>query len=477
MSKRIIAVLLAALMIVALVGCGSKKREPIQLTLSTEDAEAILRAAGIMLPDASEAAGANTVIQLYGYQNSLQNYSESEMVQTGYWTFHEKYNSDIEWVECTYEDRFTRLASLILAGTVPDFYEAWATDFPQRSLGNMFAPVDDYIDYSDPLWSGMKYFADTFFTLGGKHYMFVTDVQFNSIVIYNRRVMEEWGFEDPAELFYNDEWTWDAMLDMALDFTDPDEGRYAFNNWHIDTAFMTSTGVGVVEFDPEQGIFVSNIDDPRLERAAAVLQEFAKNDCQFPIWNNGWTLNYEADAGGLKEGVTLFGMDGAYILDERRSVEEMEAVFGDVTNNEVMICPVPRDPNGDGEYYIDSKPKGYNLIMDAPHPEAVALLAACDRFKIIDPTVINFDRQQLKEKKGWTEEMLTMWDTMYEIAHSHNTVVDFGEGLGTAATYVNNMVSFNMGSSDTSWAQRKESNKDTLQFYLDELNAQIGELG
>ncbi len=476
MLKKITALAFAVLMIMALVGCGGSKREPIQLTLSTEDAEAILNAAGIYLPDAETAAGTNTVIQLYGYLNNLQNYSEDEMVQTGYWTFHEKYGGDIDWVECDYAERFNTLANLILAGTVPDFYEAWATDFPIRALNNMFEPVNDYVDYDDPLWNGMKYYSDTFFSIGDKHYMFVTDVQFNTIVIYNRRVMDEWGFDDPAEMFYNDEWTWDVMSEMAIEFTDPDSGRYAFNNWHTDTAFMTSTGVGLVEYDPEQGKFVLNIDDPRLERAAMVLQDLAKNDCEYPIWNN-WSLNYEIDCGGMKEGVTLFGMDGVYILDERRTIEDMNTVYGDVVNNEVMICPVPRDPNGDGEYYIDSKPKGYCLIMNAPHPEAVGLLAACDRFKIIDPTVVNFDRQQLKEKKGWTEEMLSMWDTMYEIAHSHNTLVDFGEGLGNVSGYVSSMVTFNLGSSDTTWAQRKESNKDTLEFYLEDLNNQIEALG
>lgn len=46
--KRAFAVLLAVLMIIALVGCGKAQREVIKLTLSTEDAEAILAAAGIM---------------------------------------------------------------------------------------------------------------------------------------------------------------------------------------------------------------------------------------------------------------------------------------------------------------------------------------------------------------------------------------------------------------------------------------------
>jgi hypothetical protein len=61
----IIAIILAVMMITALVGCGKGKREVVQLTLSTEDAEAILRAAGIVLPDPETAARANSVVQCF----------------------------------------------------------------------------------------------------------------------------------------------------------------------------------------------------------------------------------------------------------------------------------------------------------------------------------------------------------------------------------------------------------------------------
>ena len=38
MLKRLLSVILAAVIIISLVGCGSKKRTVIELTLSTEDA-------------------------------------------------------------------------------------------------------------------------------------------------------------------------------------------------------------------------------------------------------------------------------------------------------------------------------------------------------------------------------------------------------------------------------------------------------
>ena len=227
--KRIISVLLALLIILALVGCGSKKRQPIQLTLSSEDSEAILAAAGIVLPDAETAPGANTSIQYCYYYDDFHNYSEDELVQTGYWTFQQKYGSTVEWIETTWETLSTDMANLVLSGDPPDFSRAWEASFPNGFINGLYQPVDGYIDYSDPLWGNMKYFSDAFFSVGGRPYMFLTDVKNNSLVLYNRRIFGEYGFDDPAELYYNGEWTWDEMMDMALDFCDPDEGRYAFN--------------------------------------------------------------------------------------------------------------------------------------------------------------------------------------------------------------------------------------------------------
>ena len=149
--KRIISVLLAALVILALVGCGSKKRTPIQLTLSSEDSEAILRAAGIVLPDAEDTPAAGTTIKYHHYIDAFHNYSDDEIVNTGYWTFKTKYNCEVEWAETTWETGITDLANLILSGDPPDFTKTWNTAFPYPYINGLYEPVDDYIDYSDPL--------------------------------------------------------------------------------------------------------------------------------------------------------------------------------------------------------------------------------------------------------------------------------------------------------------------------------------
>ncbi len=476
--KRIIAVLMAALILVALVGCGSRKRQVIQLTLSTEDSEAILRAAGITLPDVAEAPAAGTTIKWINFHDPFHNYKDTEKVNTGYWTFKEKYGCEIEWIETTWENNAETLANLVVAGNSPDFTQAGEGIFPSGALRGMYQPVDTYIDYDDPLWADMKRFAYDYYSLDGRPYFIINDMSFNKVVIYNRRVIDEYGYDDPAELYANDEWFWSTFYDMCLDFSDPDQNRYALAGWFFPAGIMHSSGSVIVSYDPEQQKFVSNADDPRLERAEDLLYNLNKNDCTFPISNNGWTVRDGVEGKGLKEGDMLFYIAGTYAFTG--PVEDVSALMGDMESHEVMLVPLPRDENGDGKYYIESEPVGYVMIKGASNPEGVALFSACERFKVIDPTVDSIEVKQLREIYLWTDEMLNMYDECYriasELAENGEAIVLYGDGLGNVNSYASQFETqgFVAGGAQT-WAQLKEQNQETLNYYLDDLNTQISE--
>ncbi len=472
--KRLFALFLVALMIFALVGCGSKKREIIEVTLSTEDAEAILAAAGIVLPAADEVACANTTFKWFAWYDDFHNYSEDEVVNTGFYTFKEKYGCDLTWVETTWDTRFDDLANQLLGGTPPDAYPGDTETFPTNCIKGMFQPVDDYIDYDDPLWVEMKDFAKTYFTLAEGTYMIITDLTANHVVAYNRRVIDEWGFDDPAELYYNDEWTWNKFFEMCVDFSDPDEDRYALDGWYYDTALMDSAGVNTVSYDPATYTFVSNLDDPRLERAANLVNDLKKNDCIYPVWDKGWETRAGNDVqgAGIKDGLCLFWVVGTWGFTD--TVEVMSHQWGDVTAGEIMFAPLPRDDAGDGSYNMQIKTVGYCIVEGAENPEAVALLASCDRFKILDPTVISIDRKQLRETYYWTDEMLEMYDACYDIANSDHAFVDYDVGLGSKLT--NSVGEFKkMGRMATAqtWAQMKEKYTEQVEYYLNELNTDV----
>lgn len=474
--KKIIALAMVVLMVFALVGCGSNKRVIVEVTLSTEDSEAILAAAGISLPDVTEVAAAGSTVQLFSWYDSFHNYSEDEIVNTGYFTFKEKYGCEIEWVETTWDKRFDDLANLILGGTPADFYTMETDIFPTYCIKGMFQPVNDYIDYDDPLWQGTKTVAENYFSLGDNTYIMAIDIGATQVVGYNRRVIDEWGFEDPAQLYYNDEWTWDAFYDMCLEFSDPDEDRFALDGWYYDTALMDSSGTTIVKYNIETGLFESNLDDPRLERSAELVYNLKKNECIFPVWDRGWQLRggAEVQGTGIKDGLCLFFIVGTWGFTG--TVEEISAVWGDVTEGEVMFCPLPRDEAGDGNYYCSVKPTGYCIISGASNPDGVALLAACERFKVLDPTVVSIDEKQLRETYLWTEEMLEMYDICHDAANSEYVSVEYNDGLGTKlADSAGECKRIGRKATAQTWAQLKEKYSEQVIYYINELNSDIAE--
>lgn len=470
--KKTISLLLALIMIFALVGCGkSNKRQVIKLTLSTEDSEAILAAAGIKLPDAEATNAAGTVVKWCSWYDNLQNYDEDEIVNTGYFTFKEKYGCEIEWNEVTYSSRYDELANLILGGTPPDCFPAGTSSsatFPMACIKGTFQPIDEWIDYNDPLWQDMAQ-AGEFFALGDVHFGIVTDVTFRHVIPYNRRVMDEWGFDDPAELYANDEWTWDAFYEMCAEFSDPDEERFALDGygWH-DAFLQQASGEKLIKMD-ENGNYYSNLDSPILEIANNLIYELSKNSCTYYSVHKA---NNRSDitGDGVKTGLTLF-----YIVEASEftgPVDEISAVWGDIENNELMFVPLPRYENGDGKYYLTSVPTGYMIVSGAENPEGVALLASCERFKIVDPTVIDIDRQQLKEIYLWTDEMLEMYDTCYEIAKS-NVQMYYNGNLTSELDSTYGKLRDGGKLNQSTWAQLKENYRETFDYYLEEQNALI----
>ena len=477
MLKKVIAMLLCAVMVIALVGCGKEKRKPIKLTLSTEDAEAILAAAGIMLPDAETAPGANTTVKFFAWYDPFQNYSEDEIINTGYFTFQEKYGGEMEFIETTYSERNNDLAKLVLSSSSPDFAPAGTSNgatFPMSCIKGMYQPIDQWIDYTDPLWADMAEAAE-YFALGDKHFAIVTDLTYKDVIPYNRRVIDEWGFDDPAELYANDEWTWDVFYEMCVEFSDPDEDRFALDGYAYAGAMVESTGQQMLQID-ENGVFYSNIDSPEIERAENLIYDLAKNDCCYHNGTNMWPRNNAIFGSGVKDGLCLFYTIGVEFF--RGTVEEVSALWGDIEAGELMFAPLPRDPQGDGVYYMGASPymKSYGIVKDCANPEGVALFAACERFKRIDPTVENIDRKQLREVYKWNDEMLEMWDTCREIALANQRMDltgDLPSNLATALGRLSDGIIRN--SNPSSWAQLKEENRESVEYYIEELNALIAD--
>ena len=259
---------------------------------------------------------------------------------------------------------------------------------------------------------------------------------------------------------------------MCIDFYDADDDRYALDGWYWQNALIDSSGATIIAI--EDGQFVSNIDDPVIENAQSLIYDLNKNETNYPIWAKGYTPRNDTVGAGIKEGLCLF-----YLVEKwgfTDTVETISGIWGDIEAGEVMFAPLPRAADGDGKYYLASQPVGYHIITGASNPEAVVLFSMCERFKILDPTVVSIDVKQLKEIYMWNDEMMAMNEICYNLAAA-NPIVNFASGCQPSlSSAVSSCLGGTAGNNPSSWAQLKEQYGEQIEYYVEELNTMFTEM-
>ncbi len=386
--------------------------------------------------------------------------------------FQDCYGGTIKYKATTWENRYNDLANGVLSGNGPDFFPANDMDtFPRGAIKEQFDPIDDYIDLDSDLWKDMKSQMDAF-EFNGKHYVCVTKTVPRYACVYNKTTIENEGFDDPAELFENGEWDWDIFEKMCKDFTDDSQKKYGLDGYWYVKAISESCGVPLITL--KDGKLVENMSDPELEKIQTRMYKLQKNNVVFPRSENEWkTRGNGANGEGLGSHLTLFIPIGLYALE---ADPDTTKTFGNVENGEVMFVPMPKDPDSD-KYYISAKVDGYNFCHAGPNPEGVAAYMNCIKIAT-DNGGDKIYEQQLKDTYKWTEEMIEMRKTMYDLV-VENPVYDLQDGVSQDLSAIMQNVSqatMITGGDATSWTKCRSSNQKAIQWLLNDANKQIKEV-
>ena len=154
----------------------------------------------------------------------------------------------VEYTRVTDSEKFDQLASAIMAQqNVPDIFKYEWMAFPAQVLKDMYQPVDDIVNFDDPLWADVKTAADKF-VMGGKHYVAPISFTVGTLMMYDQDVIDAEGLDDPYELYKNNEWNWDNWYDMMSEFVSnapADVERFGINGW-FQTQVIQQTGKTMV---------------------------------------------------------------------------------------------------------------------------------------------------------------------------------------------------------------------------------------
>ena len=335
--------------------------------------------------------------------------------------FKDKYNGSVEFVYVNWTDRFTELEKLVLNHDSPDLVPAGDMDeFPKGVIKGCFQPFDSYVDFSSELWQETAHINEAY-KIGGKHYLCATELSPNYVCIYNMNAIYDYSFEDPAELFYNGEWTWDTFSFMCEEFTDHNAERYGLDGYWYPQALSETCGLPMIGL--EDGKLVNNMGDPRIADVQSLMYDLQQGGVCFDRKKNAGITRGSGETGyGIGTFETLFWPAGLWALE---NTPDNTALFGDVESGDVMFVPMPRMDDSD-TYYISSTFDGCFMAEGAPNPEGAAALMNCEM------ATREYDREAynsiLKEDYMWTDEMIEMRDTIYDMA-KENPVVSFNDGI------------------------------------------------
>ena len=321
----------------------------------------------------------------------------------------------MEYIHTDYESRFTSLSAQVAAGTSPDMFPFEIANYPYSVYSGLFQPVDDLISLDNPLFDATREYTEKF-DWGGHMYVPVNSLENSDLLWYRRSVIEDASLDDPYELYEEGKWDWDAFLDIASKFSDPEENMYVLDGWNPENSFVATVGIPLISL--EDGKLQSNLNNGSVERGVNLLTEMWKQKYPYPRAQNNWNINYEAWA----KGKTLFFTDGEWRFEETWKGYRDTLKWGD---DEIMFVPYPKDPQSD-KYYQLGKANAFMLVSGAQNKDAYNAFLQCALATATEVAMPEYKEKRMKDF-GWTEEQLNLLD---DIKLDLTQVFDFKNGIG-----------------------------------------------
>ncbi len=388
------------------------------------------------------------------------NPAEGQPLSVALELFQTQYGGRIELVQTTFDERYTKLSTMIASDLSPDMFSAGDMDvFPKGVLSGYFQPLDPYIDFESELWAPMSAVNDQF-CANGKHYVGAVGVESDCVMFYNKKTIINNSLDDPVELLEQGKWDWDALWSMMTKFCNREEEKFATDGWWFEGALSLTTGKPYIGM--EDGKVVHNLDHPMIEKAQSYMLNMKENDLPFPKAENGWRIV----PSNIKDGKTLFYPVGTYALYPYNNIIQD---FGNM--EDVMFVPMPKCPDAD-EYYLPARVNGFALIKGAKNPEGVAAYLNCAMAARDSEIADEIGKRQAFEEYGWTQDQWDMLEKVTEMTTEHPAIEMYNAVTPTIADYINNPMkeAYNSGAS---WIQTRDSIRGPVQMELDSVNKSL----
>lgn len=321
MKKKVLALLLSAITVMSLVGCGAKEAEAPEAAPAKEEVEAPAKEEEAPTSLGESVEGELTVtIWDEGQRPGLQQIVDEWSAQSGI-------KATIQVVD--WNSYWTLLEAGATGGELPDVFWMHSNVAQMYMENDMLLDLTDKIAASDKIDLGNYYEGIVnLYSSNGKQYAIPKDI--DTIALwYNKTIFDEMGVAYP-----DDTWTWDDFAAAAKKLTNEDHWGYAIRPGDNQEGFYNtiySMGGYVISDDKK----TSGFDDPNTIKAMKLFTDMiAEGSC--PDLN---TVSETAPNELLCAGKVAMSINGSWMLAGYRDNEYAAA------NCDVAVLPYTKDPS------------------------------------------------------------------------------------------------------------------------------------
>ena len=258
-----------------------------------------------------------------------------------------------------YDQYWEQLATLKASGQSPDLVDLpnWMF-YPHPITQNLIQPLDEFVDFSNPIWNDTKNLR-TMTQWKGKTYIPFQEEYLESCLFFNKRIFKDNGLKDPQYYYEKDQWTIDKLEELAVELTekDPSTGettRWGFAMQHCD--LLVSTGLNLVDSDGKGG-YINNLKNAKVAKIMNLLYDLGA----------AGTNSYYIDdlRSGFASGKIAMVTTETYSITQSFNKLRLKGDLGWV--------PMPKIDDKGEYYWQTSFDPGYGIAVGAKNTQEAAL--------------------------------------------------------------------------------------------------------
>lgn len=247
----------------------------------------------------------------------------------------DKYNCKFEFV--TSEDT-DRLTSSVAAGQpYVDFVIMYTSSLPSFAMNGYLQNLDEIkcIDVTNTKWNSGAVSMGAF---NNAHYSFTLgNYTPRYVIAFNKTLFEKNNWESPYELYKNNNWTWEKMIELAQKATDKSAERYGFGGLSLlNRSVIASYGGEVISID-DDGIPKFSGDSNYCKQAIQLFYDIRN---KYDVSYEPATYTWDTFVNAMAEGKVAMAATQLYLI--RENILDMEDDYG--------IVPVPKASTESGRY-------------------------------------------------------------------------------------------------------------------------------